>query len=160
MKTMMFAAALVLALPAVGASAAEPAAAVPVVIAAPAAGASQVVFYRPSAMGMAISCNIREDGKMLGTTNNGRYFVLATTPGPHKYTAHGETTDVLNVETEADATTYVRCKIMMGVMSGRPNLSPSSKEEYEGRSSGLKPSDPEKMAKAIAADEVKLAKVQ
>ena len=159
MKTKMLAVALALTVPAAVAQA-DTVIAAPIVVAAPAAGASQVVFYRPSAMGMAISCNIREDGKMLGTTNNSRYFVLATSPGPHKYTTHGETTDVLNVETEADATTYVRCKIMMGVMSGRPNLSPSSKEEFDARSGNLKLSDPVKMAKAIADDNVKLAKVQ
>jgi hypothetical protein len=130
----------------------------PVAIAPPPSGMSQVVFFRPSAMGMAISCNIRENGKMVGTTNNGRYFVLTTTPGPHKYTTRGETTDELNVETEADATSYVKCKIGMGVMSGRPNISPSTKEEFDSRSAKLKLSDPEKTAKAIAADDARHAR--
>jgi len=130
----------------------------PVTIAPPPAGMSQVVFFRPSAMGMAISCNIRENRKMLGTTNNGRYFILTTTPGPHKFTTHGETTDELNVETEADATTYVKCKIGMGIMSGRPNISPSTKEEFDSRSAKLKLSDPDKMAKAIAEDDARRAR--
>jgi hypothetical protein len=127
--------------------------AAPASVAAPQAGMSQVVFFRPSGMGMAISCNIRENGKMLGTANNGRYFVLATTPGVHKFTTHGETTDELTIQTEADETAYVKCKIGMGIMSGRPNISPSTKEEFDSRVAKMKPSDPEKMAKAIAADD-------
>jgi hypothetical protein len=127
--------------------------AAPASVAAPQPGTSQVVFFRPSAMGMAISCNIRENGKMVGTANNGRYFVLATTPGVHKFTTHGETTDELTIQTEADETAYVKCKIGMGIMSGRPNISPSTKEEFDSRVAKMKPSDPEKMARAIAADD-------
>lgn len=129
----------------------------PVVIPAPPAGMSQVVFFRPSAMGMAISCNIREDGKMLGTTNNGRYFVLVTTPGPHKFTTKSEATDELNIEAEADETSFVKCKIGMGIMAGRPNLSPATKEEFDAKSAKLKLSDPEKMARTIAQDDAKHA---
>lgn len=125
----------------------------PASVAAPQPGTSQVVFFRPSGMGMAISCNIRENGKMLGTANNGRYFVLTTTPGVHKFTTHGETTDELTIQTEADETAYVKCKIGMGLMSGRPNISPSTKEEFDSRVAKMKPSDPEKMARAIAQDD-------
>jgi hypothetical protein len=132
---------------------AEPVVATPVAIPAPQAGMSQVVFFRPSGMGMAISCNIREAGKMLGTANNGRYFVLATTPGLHKFTTHGETTDELTIQTEPDETAYVKCKIAMGIMSGRPNISPSTKEEFDKHAAKIKLSDPEKMAKAIAEDD-------
>ncbi|WP_157218834.1 DUF2846 domain-containing protein [Flavisphingomonas formosensis] len=134
-----------------------PAAGAPVVIPPPPAGMSQVVFFRPSAMGMAISCNIRENGKMLGTTNNGRYWVLTTTPGAHKFTTKSEATDELNMEAEADETSYVKCKIGMGIVAGRPNLSPSTKEEFDGKSAKMKPSDPEKMAKTIAEDDAKRA---
>jgi hypothetical protein len=128
-----------------------------VVIPTPPAGQSQVVFWRPGAMGMAISCNIRENGKMLGTTNNGRYWVLTTTPGVHKFTTKSEATDELTVQTEADETTYVKCKIAAGIMAGRPNLSPSTKEEFEAKAPKLKLSDPEKMARAVAGDDAKRA---
>jgi hypothetical protein len=129
----------------------------PAVIAAPPAGMGQIVFFRPSAMGMAISCNVREDGKMVGTTNNGRYFVLTTTPGVHKFTTKSEATDEINVQVEADETIYVKCKIAAGIMAGRPNLSPSTKEEFDGKSAKLKASDPEKMAETIAKDDAKRA---
>ena len=132
-------------------------AAAPVVIPAPAAGMGQIVFFRPSAMGMAISCNIRENGKMVGTTNNGRYFVLPATPGVHKYTTKSEATDEINANVEADETTYVKCKIAAGIMAGRPNLSPSTKEEFDSKAGKIKPTDLEKMAKKIADDEAKSA---
>jgi len=149
--------ALALAVTGAAAPAETPAAAAdaPVVIPAPAPGTSQVVFFRPSAMGMAISCNIRENGRMLGTTNNGRYFVLTTTPGPHKFTTKGEATDELNIETEADETSYVKCKVGAGFMAGRPNLSPSTKAEFDTRSAHLHASDPEKMARAVAEDDAR-----
>jgi hypothetical protein len=153
---LILAAALSATMPIDAASAAE-APEAPVVIPAPPPGKSQVVFFRPGAMGMAISCNIREEGKMLGTTNNGRYWVLTTRPGPHKFTTKSEATDELNVETEADETSYVKCKIAMGIMAGRPNLSPSTKEEFDGKSAKLKLSDPEKMARTIAEDDAKRA---
>lgn len=135
----------------------QAAAPAPVVLASPPAGMSQVVFYRPSAMGMAISCNIRENGKMVGTTNNGRYFVLVTTPGLHKFTTKSEATDEINIEAEADETSYIKCKIGMGFMAGRPNLSPSTKEDFDTRSAKLKLSDSEKMARTIAEDDAKHA---
>lgn len=152
--------AALLALP--GAAAAEPAKepVAPAVIPAPPAGMSQVVFYRPNAMGMAISCNIRENGKMLGTTNNGRYWVPTTTPGPHSFTTKSEATDTINIEAEADETSYVKCKIGMGFMAGRPNLSPSTKEEFDAVSAKIKLADPEKMAKAVAADAARQATTQ
>lgn len=129
----------------------------PIVIPPPPAGMSQVVFFRPGAMGMAISCNIRENGKMLGTTNNGRYWVLTTTPGPHSFTTKSEATDTLNIEAEADETQYVKCKIGMGFMAGRPNLSPSTKEEFDSKAGNIKLADPDKMAKAVADDAARLA---
>ncbi|MGC4250194.1 MAG: hypothetical protein QM605_01680 [Sphingobium sp.] len=129
----------------------------PVVIPPPPPGMSQVVFFRPGAMGMAISCNIRENGKMLGTTNNGRYWVLTTAPGPHVFTTKSEATDTLNIEAEPDETQYVKCKIGMGIMAGRPNLSPSTKEEFDSKSARMRLADPEKAARAIAEDDAKRA---
>ncbi len=137
--------------------AADKAPAEPIVIAPPPAGQSQVVFYRPSAMGMAISCNVRENGAMIGTTNNGRYWVHVTTPGKHTYTTKSEATDTLNIEAEPDATQYVKCKIAAGIMAGRPNLSPSTREEFDSKSKSLKLADAEKMAKAVADDAAKRA---
>ena len=131
----------------------------PVAVPAPPAGQGQVVFYRPGAfVGSAIRCTVREDGRMIGRTGNGRYFVVTAAPGKHSYTTKTEATDTLNVEVEPDETTYVRCKIGMGVMAGRPNLSPSTAEEFAQASAKLKLQDAQDMAKAIAEDEADRAK--
>ncbi len=128
------------------------------VIAAPPAGKGQVVFYRPgSLMGAAIRCTVRRDGAMIGRSNNGKYFVYVTDPGTAKFTTATEATDTINLEVEADETQYVRCKIGMGVMAGRPNLIPSTKEEFDTKSTKVKLVDPAEMAKDIADDSAEKA---
>lgn len=130
---------------------------VPVVINAPPAGKGQVVFFRPGGAGTAIRCTIRENGKMIGRVGNGKYFIMTAEPGPHKYTTKTESTDELNVEVEADETTYVKCKIAAGLIAGRPNLSPGDKAAFDAKSAKLKPQDMTKLAEDIAEDEKELA---
>ena len=127
------------------------------VIAAPAAGKGQVVFYRPSGIGPLIRCTVREEGKMIARVGNGKYHVMQAEPGAHAYTAKTEATDTVRVEVEPDETTYVKCKISMGIMAGRPNLSPSSAEEYAKLGKKLKLQDPADLAEDIAKDEAKQA---
>lgn len=124
-------------------------------ITAPASGKGQVVFYRPSGIGPLIRCTVRENGKMIARVGNGKYYVMPTEPGAHSYTAKTEATDTVRVEVEPDETTYVKCKISMGIMAGRPNLSPSSAEEYAKLGKKLKPVDEADMAADIAKDEAK-----
>ena len=127
-------------------------------IAAPAPGKGQVVFYRPGKYaGWAIRCTVREDGKMIARVGNGKYYVMATEPGAHAYTAKTESTDTVRVEVEPDETTYVKCGITMGLMAGRPNLTPSTAEEYAKLGTKLKPQDPADLAEDIAKDEAKKA---
>lgn len=129
------------------------------VIAPPAPGMGQVVFFRPGKfVGSAIRCTVREDGKMVGRAGNGKYFVLLATPGPHRFTTKTEATDTLNVEVEPDETTYVKCAIGMGVMAGRPNLSPATAEDFGKVAHKIKLVDTEDMAKDIAEDEKDRAK--
>ena len=110
-------------------------------------------------MGRAIRCTVREDGKMIGRAGNGRFFAITTAPGKHTYTTKTEATDTLNVEVEPDETTYVKCKIGMGVMAGRPNISPATEEDFSQVAAKLKPQDAEDMARAIAEDDAhRLAK--
>lgn len=129
----------------------------PVVVPAPPPGKGQVVFFRPSAMGMAIRCTIRENGKMIGRVGNGKYMILPAEPGPHKYTTKTEATDELNLEVEPDETTYVKCKIAAGVMSGRPNLSPATKADFDEKSAKLDMQDMSKLAQQIKEDEAEMA---
>lgn len=146
------------ALPAAASASDTPAKADAPAIAAPAPGKGQVVFYRPSGMGPLIRCTVREEGKMVGRVGNGKYFVVEAEPGAHSYSAKTEATDTVRVEVEPDETTYVKCKIAMGIMAGRPNLSPSTADEFAKVGAKLKPQDMAEMAKDIAADEAKQAK--
>lgn len=131
----------------------------PVVIPAPAAGTGQVVFFRPGKfVGSAIRCTVREDGKMIGRAGNGHYFIVPAAPGAHRYTTKTEATDTLNIEVEPDETTYVKCAIGMGVMAGRPNLSPATPEDFGKVAHKIKPTDLEEMAKDIAKDNAERAK--
>jgi hypothetical protein len=155
MRKMMLLMAAATAIAATPAVAKETAAAV---IPAPAAGTGQVVVFRPSKfVGSAIRCTVREDGKMVGRAGNGRYFVIPAAPGPHRYTTKTEATDTLNVEVEPDETTYMKCAIGMGLVAGRPNLSPATADDFAKVAGKIKPVDAEEMAKDIAEDEAEKA---
>lgn len=131
----------------------------PAVIAPPPAGMGQVVFYRPgSIVGMAIRCNVREDGKLIGGLASGKYFVAPMTPGKHMVTTKSEATDTLNLEVEADETQYVMCKIGAGFAAGRPNLSPSDQAAFDAKSAKLKLKTEAERQKEIAEDTAEKAK--
>jgi Protein of unknown function (DUF2846) len=139
--------------------AADKAPATPVVVAAPAEGKSNIVFFRPGSMvGAAIRCTVREDGKMIGRMGSGDYFVHTAEPGTHAFSAETEAKDVVTLETEAGETYYVKCKIAAGFMAGRPNLSPADAPTFDAVSAKLDLISPEKMAETIAKDEAKQGK--
>jgi hypothetical protein len=96
------------------------------VVSPPAAGKGQVVFFRKGGlMGAAISCAVHENGAKLSSLSPGKYVIVAAEPGAHQYSVKSEATDTLRLEIEAGETYYSQCTIGMGVMAGRPNLSPS-----------------------------------
>ena len=123
----------------------------------PKPGMGQVVLFRPGGMGSAIKCTVRENGKMIGRVSGNRYYVIDAPAGTHTYTTKTEATDTVNVQVEPDETTYVKCKISMGIMVGRPNLSPSNEEEWAKSAPKMKPMEAEKIAAEIAKDESELA---
>jgi hypothetical protein len=106
-------------------------------ISPPPAGMGQIVFYRSSRMGWAISCRVHENGQVVNRLPPGKYFIQQTTPGIHEYSVRSESTDVIRVEVEEGETQYVRCAIGMGIGLGRPNLSPQSREDFDSRGRGL-----------------------
>jgi hypothetical protein len=59
---------------------------------------------------------------------------------------------VLNIEVDPGETSYVKCTIRMGVMSGRPNLSPSSAEEFAEKRDSLKYVDSDDIGAKVLAD--------
>lgn len=118
------------------ASAATPAvtgAEVVAVLGTPAQGKGQIVFFRPSKfVGAAVSFKVREGETELGKLSNGSYFVVDVAPGAHEYVVHSEVKDVLPIEIDEGETYYVQGSLNMGVMVGRPNLSPSDKLKFDG----------------------------
>ena len=127
-------------------------------IPAPKPGKGQIVVFRPGGMGSAIKCTVRENGRMIGRVSQKRYFVVDAEPGVHTLTAKSEATDAVTVQVEPDETSYVKCKIAMGMMVGRPNLSPAGEEEFSKLSAKLEPMEADKLAAEIAEDEAKLGK--
>lgn len=106
----------------------------------PAEGMGQIVFFRPSKLvGGAVGFKVREGETELGKLRSGRYFIAPVAPGVHEYTVHSEAKDVLTLEVEAGETYYVQGTISMGVLAGRPNLSPADATQFAAIAAKLKP---------------------
>lgn len=121
------------------AAAPAPAAAAPTDTASAESGSGTVVFFRPSKfVGAAVGFKVRENGTELGKLRNGKYFVLKVAPGVHQYEVHSETKDVLTLEVEAGQTYYVQGVLGVGIVAGRPNLTPSDAATFEGLKAKLK----------------------
>lgn len=116
-----------------------------ITIAPPPAGQGQIVFFRTGGSGFALGCQVNQNDQRVSALGAGKYFVHATAPGPQTFMVSSEAKDVLNLEVEADETQYVRCKIKMGIMVGRPNLEPSTKADFDKASHKLKLVDADDM---------------
>ncbi len=125
-----------------------------IVLPTPKPGKGQVVFFRPGGMGSAIKCTVREEGKMVARVSGNRYYVIDAEPGVHTFTAKSEKTDAVTVQVEPDETSFVKCKIAMGMMVGRPNLSPATENDFAGERK-LQAMDAAKIAEEIASDQPK-----
>ncbi len=109
-------------------------------IPAPPAGMGQVVFFRERKFtGGGVRFKVRENGEELGKLASGVYFVHVTPPGPHEYVVHSESEDVLTLEVEDGETYYVQGSITMGLLVGRPNLSPADEVAFAAAAPRLKP---------------------
>lgn len=131
--------------------------AAPAALPTPAPGKGQVVIFRPSSMGFAVKCTVRENGAMVGRVGAARYYVIPAEPGVHNFTAKTEATDTVAVQVEPDETSYVKCGISMGIMVGRPNLSPATEEEFRAVAGKMKPMEEAKIAAEIEKDKAELA---
>ncbi len=129
--------------PAAAVAAPAAAASLPAGISAPPEGKGQIVFFRESRfVGGGVGFKVREGEIELGKLSNGTYFVHVADPGAHSYTVHSEAKDVLNMEIEAGETYYVSGGISMGVLVGRPNISPSDQASFEKLAGKIKPAKP------------------
>ena len=93
-------------------------------------------------MGAAIGFKVRENDVELGKLRNGNFFVLQVEPGKHTYVVHSETKDITPIEAEDGETYFMMGEMTMGIMAGRPNLSPSTAVNFQAEVSKLKPSKP------------------
>lgn len=108
-------------------------------IGAPPAGMGQIIFFRPgSIVGAALGCTVHEDGKQVARLGSGKYYLVVATPGKHLYNTKAENVDQLTLEVEEGETYFVKCKIGMGVVAGRPNLSPTDRATFEKKAKGMK----------------------
>ena len=130
---------------------------------APPAGKGQIVFFRPGGMGMAMGCTVNQgtadDKTKITSLGNGKYAIVLADPGKQDYWVKSEKKDALTLLVEEGETQFVRCKIKMGLMAGRPDLSPSTAAEFVEKSDGLKPVDDEDLGEgALRAADIKAAK--
>jgi len=103
----------------------------PVELPKPPAGKGQIVFFRTGTIvGAAMGCSVNEKGQKISSLGAGRYFILVTEPGRHEYMVHSEAKDILALNVEPDETQFAMCKIKMGIMAGRPDLSPSTEADF------------------------------
>lgn len=110
---------------------------------APPEGKGQIVFFRAGGMGFAMGCGVNENGERLSALGAGKYFILPVDPGSHSYTVKSEATDLLTLEVEPGETYFIKCKIKMGIMVGRPNIAPSTQAEFDKEGADLKYVDPD-----------------
>lgn len=114
-------------------------------IPAPPQGKGQIVFFRPSGMGMVIGCTVKEGETKVSSLGNGKYVIVVTEPGKHDYTVRSEAKDVLTLLVEPDETQFVRCRLKMGIMAGRPDIAPAAAEDFVKVSAKLKLVDDDDM---------------
>ena len=118
-------------------------------IPAPPEGKGQIVFYRSSMMGFAMGCTVnqgtKKDKTKITSVGSGKYVIVAADPGKQDYWVKNEKKDAITLLVEEGETQYVRCRIKMGFMSGRPDLTPSSAEEFVEKGEGLKMVDDDDM---------------
>lgn len=125
----------------------------PATLPVPAEGLGQVLFWRSgTVVGTAMGCGVNDGTERISALGAGHYFILPLPPGAHTFNAKSEAKDVLEVAVKAGETTFVKCTIKMGIMVGRPNLSPSSVDEYEKKRGDLKYVDSDDIGPKVLPD--------
>lgn len=83
------------------------------------AGMARLVVYRSSYMGFAVQPKVFLDGKETGRCKPGTTIAANLTPGEHVIASATEVKRALSVNLVAGQTTYVSCKVSMGIAVGR-----------------------------------------
>ncbi len=130
----------------------------PATLPPPPAGQGQIIFWRSGTMvGGAIGCGVNIGTERISALGAGHYFILNLAPGAYEFNAKSEAKDVLNIEVEPGEVEFVKCTIRMGMMVGRPNLSPSTVEEFGTKRDGLKYVDGDDVGPKVLADPAAVA---
>jgi hypothetical protein len=110
-------------------------------VSAPPAGKGQIVFFRPFGPGVALNPMVRDEAGDVGRVGANSYFIYVADPGAYALSVKSEATDTLHIEVDAGETYYVEETIGMGVLVGRPHLTPSDAAAF-AKMKGLKLSHP------------------
>jgi hypothetical protein len=130
----------------------------PATLPAPPEGQGQLLFWRSgTVVGKGMGCGVNIGNERISALGAGRYFILPLPAGEYEFNAKSEAKDVLSVAVKPGETTYVKCTIKMGVMVGRPNLSPSTAEEYAAKRGDLKYVDSDDIGPKVLADPAPVA---
>jgi len=98
----------------------------------PPAGKAQIVFYRPpNIANFLYSDKLSEDGKPIGSLANGRYLVVTVEPGAHTYECVLVFKGELRLEIDPDETYYVKVGIETNLITNKPDLITSNKQEFD-----------------------------
>ncbi|MGB0961029.1 MAG: hypothetical protein ACPGVK_12335 [Halocynthiibacter sp.] len=87
-----------------------------------ASGKTQIVIYRSQLSGFAIQPRVLVDGRKTGTCSSSRSFTVNVTPGTHEIFAQTMGKDSIKVNAKAGTTTYVQCKLSIGLLVGKPKF--------------------------------------
>lgn len=116
----------------------------------PPEGKGQIVWYRPGGMGFALGCSVNENGAKVSSLGAGKYFIMATDPGTHEFSVKTEAKDTLKLLVEDGETQFAMCKIKMGILVGRPDIAPSTENDFN-KQKKLKMVDADDMGPAPGA---------
>lgn len=82
-----------------------------------------IYYYRPSKfIGSGIFYDVKENGNIVTTLYNGGYYPHRTTAGHKLVTAKTETAEEISFPVEKGQTYFVRGKVHMGIIAGRPAM--------------------------------------
>jgi len=79
-----------------------------------------IVFYRPkNHQGSAINIPLQDNGKDIGSIQNGQFIFYDVTPGKHEFRTNTAAIDrAVNINVEAGETYYLSASIRMGFWVG------------------------------------------
>lgn len=120
---------------------------------APPEGQGQVIFWRSGSMiGGGLGCGVNIGDERISALGAGKYFILNLEPGAYEFNAKSEAKDVLALEVDSGETYYVKCTIRMGIVVGRPNLAPSTIEEFSRNKSDYEYVDSDDVGPKVLPD--------